>query len=204
METASLLVCYFLSLAAAVVAAAVLAAGVWLAAVLVIVMVAMDGGVEAQRPGQQGAYRLVRTAADAAVEFDARLGQGRLGAAADAATDQNIRPQRAEDAGQGAVAAAIGVHHLGGEDLPVLHIVDLKLLRVAKVLKDLSVFVSDRNSHHVFSFRFRILLIDLLFIAIPAPMESAASVAEPIVSALDSQGQPIHQRIRQLFPDVGI
>ena len=35
-------------------------------------------------------------------------------------------------------------------------------------------------------------------------MGSAASVAEPIVSALDPQGQPIHQRIRQLFPGIGI
>lgn len=58
-------------------AAAVVAADVGLTAVPVVVVVAVDSGVKAQRPGQQGVHRLVRAAADAAIQSDARPGRGR-------------------------------------------------------------------------------------------------------------------------------
>ena len=102
---------------------------------LVVVVIAVDGGIKVQHPGQQGAHRLVRAAADAAIQLDTRLSQGRLCTAADPAADQDIRVQRAENACQSAVAAAVGVHYLRGEDLSVLRIVDLELPGMAEMLE---------------------------------------------------------------------
>ena len=54
--------------------------------------------------------------------------------------------------GQRAVTAAVGGHDLLRDDHAVLHVVELELLRVAEMLKDLSVFVRHCDSHIVCSF----------------------------------------------------
>ena len=86
--------------------------------------------------------------------------------------------------------------------MSVFHVVEPKLLRVAKVLKDLSIFVGDRNSHDGFSFRFCVLLRDFLLVAATAARISSA--AQRHVAALDPQGQAVHQHIRQLFARAGV
>ena len=60
--------------AACMMAAAVVSAGVGFIAVLVVMVVAVDGGIKVQRPRQQGAHCLVRAAADTAVQLDVRRG----------------------------------------------------------------------------------------------------------------------------------
>src|SRR5699024_5302228 len=137
---------------AAAVAGAAVAAAVVAAVVMLAVVVAMDVGLVVQAARQQGVHRRVGRAGGPAVQPDARGGQGGLGAAADAAADQNVGPQLLQDAGHGAVALAAGAHHLAAEDLPVFHIVDFELFGTAEMLEDLAVCVGDCNSHGIASF----------------------------------------------------
>ena len=57
-----------------------------------------------------------------------------------------------QKASQGPVSAAIGIHHLGGGYGAVLHIIELELCRVAKVLEHLAVFIGDCDFHEDASF----------------------------------------------------
>ena len=112
----------FLVMSAVVAAAAVVAAGMALAMVMVVV-VALDIGVKGQIAGKQGFHRSVCIAGHTAEEPDACCCQGHLGTAADAAADQNICIQGGQNPRQGAVAAAVGIHHSGRDHLAVLNIV---------------------------------------------------------------------------------
>ena len=118
--------------------AAVLTAGVPALAVCVIVVVAPDIGVVAERPRQQCVYRRVRLAADAAVEPDARLCQRRLRATADTAADQGIHALLHQKARQYAVPTAVGIHDLCTDNLAFRDLIELKLRGVTKVLENLS------------------------------------------------------------------
>ena len=51
------------------------------------------------------------------------------------------------DACKRAVTAAVGIDDLGIHDRVILDVVDLELLGMAEVLENLSVFVSNCNSH---------------------------------------------------------
>ena len=114
---------------------------------VVVVVGANRVGVIIQAPGQQGVHLGVGVAGGAGEKLDARLGQGVAGSAADAPADESLHPVGSQEAGQGPVAAAIGVYHLGGHDLPILHLVNLELLRVSEVLKYLTIFISNRKFH---------------------------------------------------------
>jgi hypothetical protein len=48
------------------------------------------------------------------------------------------------------MAAALCADHLGGEHLLSLYLIELELLRVSKVLKNLSIFIRNCNSHLFF------------------------------------------------------
>ena len=124
-------------------AAAMLAAGVAALAVGVVVMITADIGIVCKCACQQGVHRRVRLAADAAVELDTGLRQCHLGTAADTAANQGIHAPLHQKSRQCAVAAAVGVHHFLPDDLAVCHLIELELLRVAEVLKDLTVFISN-------------------------------------------------------------
>ena len=52
-----------------------------------------------------------------------------------------------ELAGQRAVARAVALEDAFGLDRAVLHLVELELARVAKVLKDVSIFIGNRDLH---------------------------------------------------------
>ena len=130
-----------------VAAAAMIAAAVAFA--VVVVVVAADIGIVIQFAGDQGLGCRVGAAADTAIELDARLGQSHLGAAADAAADQNVRVEGIQNPCQGAVTAAHGVHNFRRYDLAVLNIINLKLLGMAEVLEDVAVFVSNCDSHMI-------------------------------------------------------
>ena len=131
-------------------AAAVLAAAVVVAFVAVVVTVGV--GVIGQGAGQQGLDGCVGRARDAAVQADAGSCQRGLGAAADAAADQGVHLELAQQGSQGAVALAVGAHHLAADHLAVFHFVQLKLGGVAEMGKDQAVLISDCNFHKKASF----------------------------------------------------
>ena len=119
------------------------AAGVSAFGVVLAVMVAVDGGVVGQAAREEGVHSGVSRAGRPAVQLDAGRSQRGLGAAADAAADQHVGVQLLQDAGQRAVALAVGAHHLAVDDLAVFHIVDLELFGAAEMLEDLAAGVSD-------------------------------------------------------------
>lgn len=125
-------------------AASVVAAGM---ALLVMVVGADRVGIVAESAGQKGRHIFICAAGSAGVKLNPGLGQRRTCAAADAAADENIDSMLLKETGQRAVAAAIGVNDLGGEDLGALYLIDLKLLAMPEVLKNLSVFIGDRDVH---------------------------------------------------------
>ena len=61
--------------------------------------------------------------------------RGSAGAATDAAADQGVHLMLRKEPSQGAVAAADGADHLGGNHLAVLDIIEFKLFAVAEVLE---------------------------------------------------------------------
>ena len=90
-------------------AASVFVAGVAALAVLMVVVAAMIVGVIAEGAREQRVDRLIRFAADAAAELNARFRQRHLSAAADdAAADQRVHTVPGQETGQRAVAAAVG------------------------------------------------------------------------------------------------
>ena len=132
---------------AAVTAVLVRAAG---RPVRMIVMAALHVGIILQRSCKQSRRRFVRAAGHAAVELNPRLCQRILRACADAAADEYIYAVGCEEARQCAVAAALGIRDLLPDDPVFLHVVELELRRVAKVLEYVSVFICYRNSHTLF------------------------------------------------------
>lgn len=127
-------------------AAAVITADMLLP-VVVIVVIAADIGIEVQRTGQEQGNCLIGISSDTAVKLDAGLVQRHLGTAADTAADQNIGMKTAQQICQCAMTAAHGINDLGGNDLAVFRIIDLELGTVAKMLENITAFVSNCNSH---------------------------------------------------------
>ena len=130
-----------------VTAAAVLTAAAFVMVVMLTVMIALHMGIEIQLACQESFHSRVSIAGNTAVQLDICCSQSHLSAAADTAADQNLCVQGIQHSGQSAVAAAVGVHDLGRNDLALCHIIDLKLLGVAKVLENFTVFISYRDSH---------------------------------------------------------
>ena len=153
--------------------------------VMMVVVVAPGVGIIREPAFGQRLDRRVRGAVHAAVELDPRLSQRILCPHADAAADQCIRMRCFQEAGQCAVPAAVGWYDLLRDNYTVLHIVELELLRVAKVLEDLSVFVSYCNSHIACSF-----LNDIL----------CSLIVEPIVSAPDQELFSVYQCVSDFPP----
>jgi len=135
-------------------AAAMAAAGVTCVMVMVTVVIALNIGVVEQLAGNKCLNRGIRTAGNTAEQTDTGCCQGCLGTAADAAANQHIRIQGVQHTSQGTVAAAIGADHLRGYNAAIPDFVDLKKFGVAKVLENLTVVISYRNSHIKISFSF--------------------------------------------------
>lgn len=141
---------------AAVTAVLVLAAG---RPVRMIVMAALHVGIILQRSCKQSRRRFVRAAGHAAVELNPRLCQRILRACADAAADEYIYAVGCEEARQCAVAAALGIRDLLPDDPVFLHVVELELRRVAKVLEYASIFICYCNSHCYRPFLFALSIL---------------------------------------------
>ena len=150
--------------------------------VMMAVVVASGIGIILQRILCQSLRSCVGRTGNAAVEPDPRLGQRSLCAHADAAADQRIRLRSFQKAGQRPMAAAAGGDDLLCDDLTVLYVIELELLRVSEMLEDLSVFVSDCDSHGIRSF-----LIDVF----------RTLIVEPVIPAADQKAFAIHQSLRR-------
>lgn len=129
--------------------AAVFTAGVALA----VVMMVVTGGAlaEIQPACQQRGNGIIRRTLHTGIQFDARLGQGGLSAAANAAADQRIHLMLHQETSQRTVSAAIGAQHHAGGYRAIFHHVQLELGRVPEVLEYLSVFIGHCNTHFNFS-----------------------------------------------------
>lgn len=143
-------------------AAAMIAAGMAFT-VLMVVMVALCFRIIGKIAVQKRRDGLVRTAAHAAVQTDAGFRQRSLGASADTAADERIHMHALQHTRQRAMSAAEGVHYDRRIYLVIHDIINFELLRVAKMLKNLAVFMGYCNSHSHLSFRFRILLANRLY-----------------------------------------
>ena len=153
--------------------------------VVMAVVIAFSIGIILQCTLCQSLSGRIGRTGDPAVELDSRLGQRVLRTHADAAADQCIRLGGFQESGQCAVTTAIGWYDLLGNDLAILHVVELELLGVAEMLEDLSVFVSYCDSHISCSF-----LNDTL----------CSLIIEPIVSAPDQELFSIYQCVSDFPP----
>ena len=111
--------------------------------VVMVVMAAAGVGIVVQGAAEEQLHSLVCIAGNTAVNGNARIVQCGTGAAAQTAADQNFDALLIQKTCQSAVAAAVGVQNLRGQDLAVFHFVDLELSRVTKVLVDAAVFISN-------------------------------------------------------------
>lgn len=117
------------------------------AGVALAVMVAGRPGGTFQPPLQEGLHRSIGVARAPGDRPDARGLQALHRAPSQAAAYQRRDAQRPEHADELAVPLPARALHLRGDDLPVLHVVDLELLRPAEVLEHLSVLISGCNPH---------------------------------------------------------
>jgi len=133
------------ALMALTVVVAAAAAAVVLAAPMVVIA---DGvGVKLQGSVEKCLYSLVSHTDDTGIEHHAGLCQCSAGAAADTAADEHISLQLLQKGRQSTVTAAVGRNDHRIDDLTAHHIIYLELLGVAKVLEDLAVFISNRDTH---------------------------------------------------------
>ena len=99
--------------------------------------------------GKEGIYDVVAIACRAGEDIDAGLSESANSPAADATADEHVNATRCKHAGKGAMTGTVRAYHLRRYNLTILNVVDLELLRTAKVLENLTVFVRDCNPHAV-------------------------------------------------------
>ena len=152
-------------------AAAVVSAFVALAVVVLVVMAALHVRVKLQLAGNERLSSCIGRAGDASEKLYAGLREGDAGSHADTAADEHIGAEVVEDTGERAMAAAVGIDHLRGDDMAVLRLINLELRGTAKVLENLSVVVSDCNLHHYSPFP--VCMVQLCFLQPPQPQRSS-------------------------------
>ena len=128
-------------------------------AVMMVMVVTFGIGIISKVSCNKALYRLVCISVDTAIELNACLGKCHLRTAANAAADQHIDIELGKKARKCAVSAAIGVDHLSGENFIIGYGINLKLLRVAEMLKNFTIAVSYCDFHLMISFRFVLSLL---------------------------------------------
>lgn len=198
------------------------------AAVLFLVMAARDVGLEAEGARQEISHSLISAAADAAEQLNARLAERRPGTAADPAADQDFHAVLFQKTSQCAMTAACSRHRLRFFYGSVFHFVNLKLFRVAEMLKNLSILIGYCNSHrayflpfsgwdgcscrrlcaagcsHVLFFLYQYLPFFMTAAPVPAGTAIEVSVTEHIIAAFNGKLTALHQALRKLFACRGI
>ena len=123
-------------------------------AVVMIVVVTLYVRVISKRTIKQCFDCGIRGAANTAVKLNSCLCQCHLCSAADAAANKCVNAECRKHSCQCSVTAAVGIDYFTVYDFPALCVINLKLLGVAEVLKNLSVFISYCNFHCTVSFEF--------------------------------------------------
>ena len=149
-------------------------------------MIAMHVRIILQRARQKRLCRFICRTFLAGVQPDADLCDGCPSHCADPAAKQDVRFRRFQKAGKRAVMDAVRVNDLFVHDLPFLDVVQFELLRLAEMLENLSVLISDCDSHDGSSFPCNFLLHLKRFVCTAA--------------ADDQQLLSVHKHIRNLFP----
>ena len=116
-------------------------------AMLTAMMIAGHRRVIAELSCQQSSHSLITAALDPAVQFDARIGQCLLGTAADAAANERIDASTPQQARQSAMSLTIRTDYLTGRHLISLAHINLKSLRLSKMLKNIAICIGNRNFH---------------------------------------------------------
>ena len=116
------------------------------------VMAALHIRIIRQFTSQKRLHRLVCIPGHSAVKLNSAFRQSISGSASDAAADQRVHLKVRQKSGQGSMAASVGIHNLLIQDLLLIRIVNLKLLRVSEMLEHLSLLIRYCNSHIAFSF----------------------------------------------------
>ena len=118
-----------------------------------VVAVAIAGGTLdlLDLAGEERVNKGVAVTRATGIDGDPSLVQRVDGTAADAAADERVDAALRQDTREGTVTGAVGAHDLRGDDLTLLHVIDLELLGLAKVLEDVAVIVRDRNPHDALS-----------------------------------------------------
>ncbi len=161
-------------------------AGMALSVVMAFSMViAMDIRIIGKAPCKEGLYGLVRAAGYTPVKPDPRLSHSRLCACADPAADQHIHLETREQTGQSAMAAPFGAHHLGVPDLPVFHLVDLKILCMPEMREYISILIRYRDLHIIYFLSCRGLSYGPVIGSVTVPPAAAPgrTVTERVVPA---------------------
>ena len=126
-----------------------------MAAVSVVMMsVMVTAGIRIERKGSLGKSLrcFVSRPLNPGIKSDPGIRERHLRAHTDPAADQGVSLCRLQETRQRAVSASVGIYDLLICDLTVLNVIQLKLLRMAKMLKDLSVFKRNCDSHGASSF----------------------------------------------------
>ena len=116
------------------------------------VMAALHIRIIRQFTSQKRLHRLVCIPGHSAIKLNSTFRQSISGSASDAAADQRVHLKVRQKSGQGSMAASVGIHYLLIQDLLLIRIVNLKLLRVSEMLEHLSLLIRYCNSHIAFSF----------------------------------------------------
>ena len=180
------------ALVMAVAATAMAAAGMTLAMIVMTaagmtfaMMIAADIGVECQRSADQSIDSIIGIARYTAEEADTSLCKSHLCTAANTAADECIYTAFSQKTGQSTVTTAVGIDDLSSENFTVLDLIDLELLRMTKMLENLSVCVGNCNFHGISS------------------LGSMDMGVEFILAAFNAQTQTVDQHMSQL-PTGGI
>jgi len=144
-------------IARTVMSATVIAAGVSTVAVLVVMVITFHIGIKSKRAAKQCFDCGITGTANATVKLDSSLGKCHLCTTADAAANKSIYAKHRKQACKCSVTAAVGVNHFAFYNCSILCGINLKLLGVTEVLKDLPIFVSYCNFHCAVSFELSIV-----------------------------------------------
>lgn len=184
---------------AAVSASAAMIAAYMALTVVMIVMIAVYIGVKLQFTLQESCDRIVCISGNTAIQLDPSSCKGCLRAAANTAANQNVCIERMQDASQCAVSAAVRINDFRSGDSSILSIIDLKLCRMAKMLEDLAILISNCDSHNMFSFWFFILLVVKLLETAVISTIHALPITQHKIAAFDPKGTPIHDASGQFL-----
>ena len=123
-----------------------------------VVMVVAVGACVDQVAAKVSLHCLIRISGSARAYLDAGIPERVKCAAAEAAADQDLDVVPGQKARQRAVSDSVGADHFARYYFAVFHLIYLKKLRSAEVLKNVSVLISSCNLHKISPFHIHLSL----------------------------------------------